>query len=832
MVSLKVALLALLCAFALADTEGSCPAGAASCATAKESDPCVPHAPPKRVVKPVLHAPGEEPRVYNSALKLEVLIRAPVGNEQEDFDRLLRSATVQGLHVTVLPSGAKYGTAALQTALEARKGDNNTVLLFLNDAAALALATEKEILRTFQDLNASIVFAAERRCRNFCGQKWPVFDGPAQSAYMHTDAFIGYAPSVAELLDLVVPPPNAKLHVPEQNVLIGIYLSTDGANKLGLKLDVDSKLFQALYGWKDDISYGDFALDLDNESRVFNTQTENFPGLLLAAGNRKLLDQLGNYVPYAYTEEEGCIVCRERVSCVSATAPPLVHTSIFVDDASPFLDLFLDSLSTWAYNKSHLDLHFVLFKGAPKFDQHNQSVAAFLANHSGIYHNLTVAYADTLFAARHTAIVAARAAAADYAFLITSLFRITRNDTIEFLIKQNRTVIAPMMTRYGKTWSNFWGAVDGDFDAQCFDNSPTCGAWAMVGECENNTEWMAANCEQACGNCSAAGPAIISTYRRAWDYLWQAERNIVGVFAVPLISDGLLLARPAIETAYNAFTRIAAGQDVGSKLVREEERAFFVTMQLSQELRRAGHHLHISNQRVSGSVIDPTDYDETKIHPELYLLANNIDHWAATYLHDNYSHYEDIGFVRPECYDIYNFPLFNQRFCTQFVQQAEAHGGWSGASKEGGAPIYDERLTGGYEPVPTQDIHFNQRGFDFEATWKLILKFFVAPVAEHKFLGYTLDGRNTLDFIVKYTPQGQPFLRPHHDASTFSLNVALNQIGIDFQGGGTHFLRQNCTVLTNKVGHALIHPGRLTHYHEGLYVSEGVRYILVSFVDQ
>ncbi len=96
----------------------------------------------------------------------------------------------------------------------------------------------------------------------------------------------------------------------------------------------------------------------------------------------------------------------------------------------------------------------------------------------------------------------------------------------------------------------------------------------------------------------------------------------------------------------------------------------------------------------------------------------------------------------------------------------------------------------------------------------------------------SVTGRQTLDFIVKYRPDGQPFLRPHHDASTFSLNIALNHIGLDFEGGGTRFMRQNCTLLGNKKGHALIHPGRLTHQHEGLYVTKGTRYILVSFVDQ
>jgi hypothetical protein len=113
-----------------------------------------------------------------------------------------------------------------------------------------------------------------------------------------------------------------------------------------------------------------------------------------------------------------------------------------------------------------------------------------------------------------------------------------------------------------------------------------------------------------------------------------------------------------------------------------------------------------------------------------------------------------------------------------------------------------------------------------------ILRNYVAPIVERLWPGYHLEGDATLDFVVKYQPEGQPFLRPHHDASTFSINVALNRIGVDFEGGGTRFHRQNCTFLKNEMGHAVVHPGRLTHQHEGLYVTKGTRYIIVSFVDQ
>jgi len=90
----------------------------------------------------------------------------------------------------------------------------------------------------------------------------------------------------------------------------------------------------------------------------------------------------------------------------------------------------------------------------------------------------------------------------------------------------------------------------------------------------------------------------------------------------------------------------------------------------------------------------------------------------------------------------------------------------------------------------------------------------------------------TLDFIVRYKPDGQASLRPHFDASTFSTVVTLNRQGVDFEGGGTHFIRQNCTVAGGEVGSAIMFPGLLTHQHEGLETTKGTRYIIVSFVDQ
>ena len=38
-----------------------------------------------------------------------------------------------------------------------------------------------------------------------------------------------------------------------------------------------------------------------------------------------------------------------------------------------------------------------------------------------------------------------------------------------------------------------------------------------------------------------------------------------------------------------------------------------------------------------------------------------------------------------------------------------------------------------------------------------------------------------MNFVVKYHPDKQYFLRPHHDSSTYTINVALNRRGIDYE---------------------------------------------------
>lgn len=48
--------------------------------------------------------------------------------------------------------------------------------------------------------------------------------------------------------------------------------------------------------------------------------------------------------------------------------------------------------------------------------------------------------------------------------------------------------------------------------------------------------------------------------------------------------------------------------------------------------------------------------------------------------------------------------------------------------------VQDERLAGGYENVPTVDIHMNQVGFEKE--WLKFLREYIVPVTEKLYPGY------------------------------------------------------------------------------------------------
>ncbi|CAO1438406.1 unnamed protein product [Diamesa hyperborea] len=296
-------------------------------------------------------------------------------------------------------------------------------------------------------------------------------------------------------------------------------------------------------------------------------------------------------------------------------------------------------------------------------------------------------------------------------------------------------------------------------------------------------------------------------YARSNDYMNIVNNDIRGIWNVPHISNCYLIKSSVLNKL--SYTQTDVDPD----------------MAFTEHLRSQNLFMHACNLNNYGHLVNAEFFDVTKTRPDFYELFTNRFDWEKRFIrHEYYDQLLEETVPKQPCPDVYWFPIATQAFTDSMIDIMEAFGKWSDGSNS------DQRLQGGYEAVPTRDIHMNQVGL--EAIWLKFLQLFVKPLQEKVFIGYFHDPpKSLMNFVVRYRPDEQPFLRPHHDSSTYTINLALNRKGIDYEGGGCKFIRYNCSVTDTEAGWMLMHPGRLTHFHEGLLVTKGTRYIMISFID-
>lgn len=451
-----------------------------------------------------------------------------------------------------------------------------------------------------------------------------------------------------------------------------------------------------------------------------------------------------------------------------------------MEEPTPFLEYFFaDTLQlNYPQSKLHLYIH-------TSVEFHEGLIDDFVSRHGSEYASVQVSksYKDDRQAewqARNSALQKCYDLRCDYYFALDSLARFDLPDTLRILIDANRTIVAPMLNRPRKLWSNFWGSL-----------TPT------------------------------------GFYSRSFDYVDLVRRDRVGLWNVPHIMNAYLIEGSFIRQCLERQQALDALDEGELPLLsyRDPNLALKPALTFTHFLRRSQTFQYMLNSHEFGHLVDPTSYNTSQTHPDFDQLQNNIVDWERKYLHDDYyKNLEESSKLEQPCQDVFWFPLVNDLFCDTLISTMESFGQWSGGDN------HDPRIEGGYESVPTRDIHMRQVGL--HEMWLTFLQEYVMPVQLKEYIGYEHDPpRADLAFVVRYNPAEQPSLRPHHDSSTYTLNIALNRPGADYEGGGCRFLRYNCSVVDTRRGWALFHPGRLTHYHEGLPVTSGTRYIMVTFVD-
>lgn len=358
-----------------------------------------------------------------------------------------------------------------------------------------------------------------------------------------------------------------------------------------------------------------------------------------------------------------------------------------------------------------------------------------------------------------------------YYFYVDNNIIINNLDILIELLKCEKDVVAPMIIcKNDKAWSNFWGDIKKN-----------------------------------------------GYYKRSFDYLNIINYEKKGCWNVPYITNIYLIKRNIIEKYPNLFI---------------ENNNLEIDMRMCYHFRQNDIFMYVSNMVHFGYFNFRTENDisnENDTEMSIFDLFKKKEKWEEKYLHPKYYKYKtNLQSLPTEelCNDIYNFPLFSQAFCAEIIKCAESYGVWSKGNNEHSDPRLGKEY---YENFPTVDVQLFELGL--EKHWKEIVFSYIAPMARLLYSNYKTKDIN-LAFVVKYDTDNQVSLSPHHDSSTYTVNISLNRGGgIDYDGGGCRFIRQNYILQNKELGMCTMHPGRLTAYHEGLPVTAGTRYILVSFIN-
>ncbi|KAF8363469.1 let-268 [Pristionchus pacificus] len=716
----------------------------------------------------------------------EVLVVTVATEKNEGLKRYLRSAERHGIDVHVfgldedwkggdtrIEQGGGQKIRILRRQLEKYKDKKDMVIIF-SDAYDVIWANGLDVLiDRFTDHYSQhrIIFGAEPFCwpKKELAIEYPLVEFGKR--FLNSGLFMGYAPEIYRMLSLK----EVEDKDDDQLYFTMIYLDEKLRKELKMGLDSISRIFQNLNGVQEDVK---IEFDQEGTAYVFNTPYNTHPVLIHGNGISKLyLNYLSNYVG-EWSREKGCLRCEQRKKMEKEEEEagesmelPTISLAVFIS-STPFVEEVLNALGAQDYPKSKI--HLFIYNSQPF---HLETVSKWAESQKGEFISRSIINVDMETGerdARQMALESMVSRGSEYLFMTNGDIYLQREEALRDLVKKSLfydiDIISPILNQPGKLFSNFWGAI-----------------------------------------------AHNGYYARSEDYVEIVNGARVGLWNVPFIASPLLIKGDLVKNIVSS-------------------RPFHYSKELDPDMsfalyaRHKGHFLHVSNEDSDGFLIVSdefaNDLQKGRLHTEMWQIFDNRWLWEQRYLHDDFVKILNgpVEEVPQPCPDVYDYALLSPRFCAELIEEMEHFGEWSDGSNS------DKRLAGGYENVPTRDIHMNQVGFERE--WLYFINEYVRPMQEKMFIGYFKNPiESHMMFVVRYKPDEQASLRPHHDASTFSIDIALNQRGVDFEGGGVRYVRYNCTVPADEVGHTMMFPGRLTHLHEGLPTTKGTRYILVSFIN-
>ena len=191
---------------------------------------------------------------------------------------------------------------------------------------------------------------------------------------------------------------------------------------------------------------------------------------------------------------------------------------------------------------------------------------------------------------------------------------------------------------------------------------------------------------------------------------------------------------------------------------------------------------------------------------------SNWEEWSKKYINPLLLEQKYDLIIDEPAPHVYLFPLFTKRFCKELIALSEEF----------------EWTTDRHEFYPTTD-NLMETLF-MKDIYNRVINDYVRPLAIDRFQleGASWDHLTDESFVIRYKANEQPHLDIHHDHSNITTLVNLNPG--EFKGGGTWFPKYNYLANPTEIGMCTLHPGNITHKHGARPVTDGTRYVVVSFI--
>lgn len=161
--------------------------------------------------------------------------------------------------------------------------------------------------------------------------------------------------------------------------------------------------------------------------------------------------------------------------------------------------------------------------------------------------------------------------------------------------------------------------------------------------------------------------------------------------------------------------------------------------------------------------------------------------------------------------DILLIPFWNADFCGELIAAAETMDEFRPY-----APDVQKNA------APGQELRINRISPKFAENFEADFQARITPIIKTHWWPLN-TGKTRMPFVLRYSPDTQSALDPHHDAAMLSFAMPLNH---GYDGGALTFPRQHWDSREVPPGTLIAFPSRVTHVHWVTPVTRGTRYAM------